>query len=159
MLLDLKFSIGTLGIGTGALVAGFYGMNLKNFIEESDLGFFGISCSTFVCAAIVWVIGLHKLRRVQQVSMWGEQDRAGGRGNWKQVEPGVVGQGTREFQGTRAVQVWNGREVGGALGADGRRNSDLVPPDLPLPVAAAMPSAAFAGWKSKQKRPSWRKYG
>jgi hypothetical protein len=38
MLLDLKFSIGTLGIGSGAFVAALYGMNLKNFIEDSELG-------------------------------------------------------------------------------------------------------------------------
>lgn len=39
MLLDLKFSIGTLGIGAGTFIAALYGMNLKSFIEESDFGF------------------------------------------------------------------------------------------------------------------------
>ena len=57
MLLDLKFSIGTLGIGSGAFVAALYGMNLKNFIEESNMGFWGVTgwCVVFagiVCTAI-----------------------------------------------------------------------------------------------------------
>ena len=71
MLLDLKFSIGTLGLGAGTFFAALYGMNLKNFIEESDLGFWGVSalCTVSSIALIVW--GLKKLRSVQRVSMWG----------------------------------------------------------------------------------------
>ena len=75
MLLDLKFSIGTLGIGSGAFVASLYGMNLKNFLEESDIGFFGVSGWSFVFAAAVCMVGLKKLRKVQRVSMWGEPSR------------------------------------------------------------------------------------
>ena len=84
MLLDLKFSIGTLGIGSGAFVAALYGMNLKNFIEESDLGFLGVSgwCACF--SAIVCMYGLTKLRKVQRVSMWGESGRRGP--NWRHTE-------------------------------------------------------------------------
>ncbi|KAF2873008.1 hypothetical protein BDV95DRAFT_568533 [Massariosphaeria phaeospora] len=71
MLLDLKFSILTLAITAGTFVAALYGMNLKNFIEESDLGFWGISAWCSVFGALVAVYGLQKLRRVQRVSMWG----------------------------------------------------------------------------------------
>jgi len=85
MLLDLKFSIGTLGIGSGAFVASLYGMNLKNFIEESDLGFIGVTGWSFVFAAVVCSIGLKKLRRVQRVSMFGE--RGNERGSWREVSP------------------------------------------------------------------------
>ena len=84
MLLDLKFSIGTLGIGSGAFVASLYGMNLKNFIEESNLGFIGVSTWSFVFAAMVCAYGLTKLRKVQRVSMWGEQGHAS-RGSWRDV--------------------------------------------------------------------------
>ncbi|KAL8732360.1 MAG: hypothetical protein Q9166_002758 [cf. Caloplaca sp. 2 TL-2023] len=83
MLLDLKFSIGTLGIGSGAFVASLYGMNLKNFIEESDFGFIGVSTSSFVFAAIVCSYGLGKLRKVQRVSMWGEHGR-NSPGSWRE---------------------------------------------------------------------------
>ena len=84
MLLDLKFSIGTLGIGSGAFVAALYGMNLKNYIEESDLGFWGVSgwCATF--SILVCMYGLTKLRKVQRVSMWGESGRKGP--NWRSIE-------------------------------------------------------------------------
>lgn len=84
MLLDLKFSIGTLGIGSGAFIAGLYGMNLKNFIEESDLGFLGVTSWSFIFAAVVCAYGMIKLRKVQRVSMWGEQGKRN-RGNWRDV--------------------------------------------------------------------------
>ncbi|KAF4630934.1 hypothetical protein G7Y89_g7204 [Cudoniella acicularis] len=69
MLLDLKFSIGTLGIGTGAFIAALYGMNLKNFIEESELGFWGVTGWSLVFSTIVCGYGLTKLRKVQRVIM------------------------------------------------------------------------------------------
>jgi len=75
--LDLKFSIGTLGIGSGAFIAALYGMNLKNFIEESDIGFWGVTGWSMVFAGIVCAYGLTKLRKVQRVSMWGEGGRRG----------------------------------------------------------------------------------
>ncbi|KAJ5166178.1 uncharacterized protein N7482_004959 [Penicillium canariense] len=72
MLLDLKFSIGTLGLATGTLFSALYGMNLKNFIEESDFGFGGVSVVCFALTAVVCVYGLAKLRKLQRVRMWGE---------------------------------------------------------------------------------------
>ncbi|KAF8859371.1 cora-domain-containing protein [Acephala macrosclerotiorum] len=81
MVLDLKFSIGTLGMGSGAFIAALYGMNLKNFIEESDFGFLGVTGWSFVLSAFVCTYGLHKLRKVQRVSMWGEGGRRGR--NWR----------------------------------------------------------------------------
>ncbi|GAB7346633.1 hypothetical protein MBLNU459_g1770t1 [Dothideomycetes sp. NU459] len=72
MLLDLRFTILTLGIGVGTFFAGLYGMNLKNFIEESDFGFPLVSVSCGVFAAVAVVYGLRKLRKVQRLSMWGE---------------------------------------------------------------------------------------
>ena len=84
MLLDLKFSIGTLGIGSGAFIAGLYGMNLKNFIEESDLGFLGVTSWSFMFAAVVCAYGMIKLRKVQRLSMGGKQGK-GSRGNWRDV--------------------------------------------------------------------------
>jgi magnesium transporter len=84
MVLDLKFSIGTLGIGSGAFIAALYGMNLKNFLEASDVGFWGVAgwCSVFVC--IVCAYGLTKLRKVQRISMWGESGRRGP--NWRYTD-------------------------------------------------------------------------
>ncbi|KAH9865089.1 hypothetical protein IAQ61_009035 [Plenodomus lingam] len=71
MLLDLKFSISTLSITAGTFVAALYGMNLKNFIEESDFGFFGVSAWCTVFGFLVAAYALTKLRKVQRVSMYG----------------------------------------------------------------------------------------
>ncbi|KAK2861330.1 magnesium ion transporter [Arthroderma sp. PD_2] len=72
MLLELKFSIGTLGLAAGTLFSALYGMNLKNFIEESDIGFGSVSAICFTLTACVCTYGLIKLRKVQRVRMWGE---------------------------------------------------------------------------------------
>ena len=86
MLLELKFSIGTLGLAAGTLIAGLYGMNLKNFIEESDVAFAAVSTSCFALSAVVAIYGMRKLRKVQKVRMWGEgygPQLNSGRGNWR----------------------------------------------------------------------------
>jgi magnesium transporter len=90
MLLELKFSIGTLGLAGGTLIAGLYGMNLNNFIEETDWGFGSVSFVCFALSGIVCIYGMRKLRKVQKVRMWGEgldvfngRPKAGGRGNWR----------------------------------------------------------------------------
>lgn len=90
MLLELKFSIGTLVIGSGAFVAALYGMNLKNFMEDSDVGFWGITGSCAAFSILVVSYGLTKLRKVQRVSMWGESGRRGP--NWRHAESGVKGE-------------------------------------------------------------------
>ena len=86
MLLDLKFSIGTLGIGSGAFIAALYGMNLKNFIEESDIGFLGVTVWSMLFAGVICAYGLTKLRKVQRVSMWGESGKKGSRGSWRETD-------------------------------------------------------------------------
>jgi len=78
MLMDLKFSIGTLGLSGGTFVAALYGMNLKNFIEESDWGFWAISGWCTLFGAVVCLAGLKRLRRVQRLSMFGGDEKKGG---------------------------------------------------------------------------------
>lgn len=95
MLLDLKFSIGTLGISAGMFIAALYGMNLKNFIEEDSLGFVGVSgfCTAVTVVGCLWAF--KRLRKVQRVSMWGESSSGkmrigeGRRGSWGEIEPPV----------------------------------------------------------------------
>lgn len=76
MLLDLKFSIGTLGLAMGTFLAGLYGMNLENFIEETKWGFAGVTSFSVVFSLLVCWYGLVKLRKVQRVKMHGGEARA-----------------------------------------------------------------------------------
>lgn len=69
MLLDLKFSVGTLGLAMGTFLAGLYGMNLENFIEETNWGFGAVTGISTICSLIVCWYGLGRLRRVQRVRM------------------------------------------------------------------------------------------
>lgn len=117
MLLDLKFSIGTLGFGAGAFLASLYGMNLKNFFEESDLGFLGVTVTSVILAGIVWTYGLKKLRRVQRVSMWGERGSKS-RGPWTDINsplPAIPGESRidrqRRLELARVASGEDGSEV------------------------------------------------
>lgn len=74
MLLDLKFQIGTLGLGAGMFIASLYGMNLENFIEEANWGFWAVSGVVSVCTALVIVVSLRNLHRVQRVTMMTSAD-------------------------------------------------------------------------------------
>ena len=110
MLLELKFSIGTLGLAAGTLCSALYGMNLKNYIEESDLGFAVVSGICFVTTAIVCAYGLVKLRRVQRVRMWGEggiQDRYSTR--LANHSPGIPSRGgTANWRSDSLDPIWSG---------------------------------------------------
>lgn len=72
MLLDLKFQIGTLGLSGGAFISALYGMNLQNFIEESDWGFASVSGVVGITAAVIIIISLKNLRKVQRITMMSE---------------------------------------------------------------------------------------
>lgn len=73
MLLDLKFSVGTLGLAMGTFIAGLYGMNLENFIEETNWGFGGVTGASIVFSLVVCWYGLTKLRRVQRIKMMSDE--------------------------------------------------------------------------------------
>lgn len=75
MLLDLKFQIGTLAMGGGAFIAGLYGMNLQNFIEETDWGFIAVSGTVFFISSAIVMWGLRSLRRIQRVTMMSSEPR------------------------------------------------------------------------------------
>lgn len=82
MLLDLKFSIGTLGLAMGTFLAGLYGMNLENFIEETNWGFGAVTGVSSIFSLIVCWYGLVKLRKVGRVKMNGGGLRSSSKSHW-----------------------------------------------------------------------------
>ena len=152
MLLDLKFSIGTLGLAGGTLIAGLYGMNLENFIEETNWGFGSVTVVCFGLTAIISVYGMKKLRKIQKVRMWGEgmqpderrARRIGERWNWRneamesQAAPSWKLQHNKATSGGGPV-LWPGMEGLGmhklagsdginhaSPGSDGRTSSESI---------------------------------
>ncbi|KIW47144.1 uncharacterized protein PV06_02743 [Exophiala oligosperma] len=124
MLLEIKFSVGTLGLAGGTLIAGLYGMNLNNFIEETDWGFGTVSVVCFALSAVICVYGMRKLRKVQKVRMWGEgldtmghRARIGSRGNWHNE--------AFESQAHRA-----GRLKGGGINLGGKQSGPVYWPGM-----------------------------
>ncbi|KAI9507146.1 Mg2+ transporter protein cora-like protein [Russula earlei] len=67
--LDLKVSIGTMGIGTGALIAGLFGMNLVSHMEDHPYAFMGMSVVSTVLAFLVAWGGLRRLAKIQKVGL------------------------------------------------------------------------------------------
>jgi len=80
--LDLKVSIGTMGIGTGALVAGLFGMNLTSHLEESSLAFYALSGVSSVIALFVAWIGLRRLDKIRKVGLSSNNNRRQPRKPW-----------------------------------------------------------------------------
>lgn len=75
MLLDLKIQIGTLGLGGGAFVASLYGMNLQNFIEETNWGFGAVTGVVMVTSVVIILYSLKNLRKVQRVTMMSKKSQ------------------------------------------------------------------------------------
>jgi len=75
--LDLKVSIGTLGIGTGALVAGMFGMNLTSHLEEAPYAFIGMSALSAAIALLVASTGLRRLAKIRKVGLSNTHNRMG----------------------------------------------------------------------------------
>ncbi|KAL7796508.1 hypothetical protein V8C37DRAFT_347865 [Trichoderma ceciliae] len=73
MLLELKFSIGTLGLAMGTFIAGLYGANLENFIEETSWGFGTVAVASTIFSLVVCWYGLRRLRRIQRIKMMGDE--------------------------------------------------------------------------------------
>lgn len=83
--LDIKVSIATLGVGTGALVAGFFGMNVRlsidtlfmltiqlaTHLETTEYAFLGIAGGASVLGILVFIYGSRILRKVRRVALSG----------------------------------------------------------------------------------------
>lgn len=67
--LDLKVSIGTMGIGMGALIAGLFGMNLTSHIEATPYAFVAMSVLSTAVAVLVSWTGLRRLAKIQKVGL------------------------------------------------------------------------------------------
>ncbi|EPX72364.1 magnesium ion transporter Mrs2 [Schizosaccharomyces octosporus yFS286] len=69
MLLGLKLSAVTLGLGFGAIIAGIYGMNLPNGFEESPVAFYSTVGLIFSMAAVLSAVGILKIRSLKRIQM------------------------------------------------------------------------------------------
>ena len=105
----------------GTFVAALYGMNLKNFIEESDFGFWGVSAWCTVFGSIVAVYGLQKLRKVQRVSMYGH-----GPGSIVSKSAGGWGLGAWGGGGAKGVRGSEVHDFAGGIGRKGENLAEVV---------------------------------
>ncbi|GAO47799.1 hypothetical protein G7K_1997-t1 [Saitoella complicata NRRL Y-17804] len=98
MLLELKVSMLTLGIGSGALIAGLLGMNLKNFMEDSNAAFATVSMLAVSLSLLISATGLYRLRKTQRLTMWAEDNALGKKGGRADFTLGISSQrGERAF--------------------------------------------------------------
>jgi hypothetical protein len=71
MLFELKVTVYTLGFTVATLVPAFYGMNLRNYIEELAVGFGAVALLLVAQGAAVTWFMFRKLRGVQRLTMMG----------------------------------------------------------------------------------------
>ncbi|KAK6458861.1 mitochondrial magnesium ion transporter [Scheffersomyces xylosifermentans] len=71
MLFELKVTIYTLGFTVATLVPAFYGMNLKNYIEESYYGFGAVVVISIIQGLFITFLNFRKLHTVQHLTMMG----------------------------------------------------------------------------------------
>lgn len=71
MLLGIRLSSGLLALGIAMWVACVYGMNLENFIEETDGGFELVVAVGCVLLLVLLMVSTRQLRRLQRVTMTG----------------------------------------------------------------------------------------
>lgn len=69
MLFELKVTIYTLGLTMATLVPAFYGMNLQNYIEESNYGFGAVVVVSIIQGLIFTKWNFKRLGRVQKMTM------------------------------------------------------------------------------------------
>ncbi|KAJ9604111.1 magnesium ion transporter [Cladophialophora chaetospira] len=67
MFLEARIAIHTLGLASGTMVAGLFGMNLVNYLEESPYGFFLITGFCVVLSGIFSMYGMRSLWRIQSL--------------------------------------------------------------------------------------------
>jgi hypothetical protein len=61
----------TLGVGSGAAIAGLLGMNIKNFLETWEYGFPVVTSFALGTSVLVCFIGLTRLRKIQKLTLYG----------------------------------------------------------------------------------------
>ncbi|KAG2734193.1 hypothetical protein G9P44_002199 [Scheffersomyces stipitis] len=71
MLLGLKFSTGLLSMGIVMYTAALYGMNLENFIEETDGGFELVVVVSSISLLLLYMFSVKQLSKLQKVTMTG----------------------------------------------------------------------------------------
>lgn len=71
MLFELKITVYTLGFTVATLLPAFYGMNLKNYIEESSYGFGAVVVFSIIQGILITLLNFRKLRKVQKLTMMG----------------------------------------------------------------------------------------
>lgn len=73
MLFELKVSIYTLGFTVATLLPAFYGMNLKNYIEDSNYGFAAVIVFSIIQGLLITALNFKKLRGVQKLAVMGNR--------------------------------------------------------------------------------------
>lgn len=67
MMLEVHFSVAMLSIASGTYVAGLYGMNVINGLEEAPLGFALATGGSILGIVGFGLLGLHRVRRIRHM--------------------------------------------------------------------------------------------
>ncbi|KIX06961.1 uncharacterized protein Z518_04937 [Rhinocladiella mackenziei CBS 650.93] len=65
MFLEARLAIHTLGLAAGTLVAGLFGTNLVNYVEEAPWGFAVVTGASVILSTLFSLYGTRRLRKIQ----------------------------------------------------------------------------------------------
>lgn len=89
MLFEIRVTIATLAVAGGAFIAGLYGMNLRNFFEDSEYGFVLVTGSAVVLTLGILTLFRVKLKILQKLTLQSPK-RSQKRAFARQCEEGKV---------------------------------------------------------------------
>lgn len=69
MVFELRIAIFTLGFTIATILPAFYGMNLKNYIEDSNIAFSAVMSVSLIMGGIMSIVYLRRLRDVRRMTM------------------------------------------------------------------------------------------
>lgn len=69
MVFELRVAIFTLGFTIATILPAFYGMNLKNYIEDSNFAFFSVVGISLAMGGVMSLVYLRRLREVKRMTM------------------------------------------------------------------------------------------
>jgi magnesium transporter len=67
MMLEVRFSVAMLSLASGTYIAGLYGMNVINGLEEAASGFPLVTGGSLVAILGFGMLGLHRVRKISRV--------------------------------------------------------------------------------------------
>lgn len=102
MVFELRITIAILGFSVGVFFAALYGMNLKNYLEESHYGLVAVTVALSAVALLITIFNLKTLVATQKATLSSDKFR----GSKKQRHAMLTAMKSRRYDEKQRVMMW-----------------------------------------------------